>query len=84
MKNLRTLGAAVVLTFVLSLSAFAGDMNSPPCVPPAPGETHTPPCAAQMPLDDSTVPGEVNTPPDANAVDILFVVDAAMNLLLIF
>ena len=82
MKNLKRIGATLVLTFVLSLSAFAGEMNSPPC---APGEMSSPPCAA-APLspDDSTAPGEISTPPASDTVDILSVVDAAMNLLLLF
>jgi hypothetical protein len=46
MKNLRKLGAAVVLTSVLALSAFAGEIPTPPCAPPEPGQTDTPPCAA--------------------------------------
>jgi len=85
MKNLKRLSAAVVLTFVLSLSAFAGEISTPPCAPPDPGETHGPPCAA-APLspDDSAAPGEISTPPAADAVDIVSVVDAAMNLLLLF
>jgi hypothetical protein len=84
MKNSRRLSAAVVLTFVLSLSAFAGEIPTPPCATD-PGETHGPPCAAaQMSPDASFVPGEVNAPPASNTVDILAVVDAAMNLLLFF
>jgi len=85
MKNLKRLGAAVVLTFVFSLSAFAGEISSPPCAPPDPGETHGPPCAAApMASDDSTAPGEISTPLASDAVDMLTVVDAAMNLLLLF
>jgi len=82
MKYLKRLGAAFVLTFVLSLSAFAGETDTPPC---APGEISTPPCAAaQMTPDDSAAPGDISTPPASNTVDILSVVDAAMNLLLLF
>jgi hypothetical protein len=33
---------------------------------------------------ESTAPGEISTPPASNTVDILSVVDAAMNLLLFF
>lgn len=83
MKNLKRLGATLVLTFVLSLSAFAGEINSPPCAPP--GEVNAPPCvAAPLSLDDSTAPGQTETPPASDAVDILSVVDAAINLLLLF
>ena len=85
MKNLKRLSAAVLLTFVLSLSAFAGEIPTPPCAPPDPGQMSTPPCAAApMTPDDSAAPGEVGTPPASNTLDIVSVVDAAMNLLLLF
>lgn len=85
MKNLGRLSTALLLTLVLGVSAFAGETNSPPCAPPAPGEVNSPPCAAaQMTPDDPTAPGQIPTPPDSNTVDILSVVEAAMNLLLIF
>ena len=63
MKNLRKLGAAVVLTVVLALSAFAGETQTPPC---APGEIQTPPCAAAVvdldtPTGDSTAPGDMGS-----------------------
>ena len=85
MKNLKGLGAAIALTIVLSLTAFAGEMNAPPCAPPDPGIMETPPCAA-APLspDDSAAPGDILTPPASDTVGILSVVDAAMNLLLLF
>ena len=54
MKNLRKLGAAVVLTAALALSAFAGETPTPPCAAPAPGQIETPPCSA--------APGEMDTP----------------------
>jgi hypothetical protein len=82
MKNLGRLSAAIALTLVLGLSAFAGDVETPPC---APGDINTPPCAAaQMALDGSTAPGQLETPPVSNTADVLAVVDAAMNLLLFF
>jgi len=85
MKNLKRLSAAVVLTFVLGVSAFAGDVQTPPCAPPDPGIMETPPCsAAPLSPDGSTAPGDILTPPASDAVDMLAVVDAAMNLLLLF
>ena len=59
MKNLKRLGAAVILTCVLVLSAFAGETSAPPCAPPEPGETQAPPCAGQTASDNS---GLVSTP----------------------
>ena len=85
MKNLRRLGLAFVLTFVLVVSAFAGETPTGPCAQPAPGEIQTPPCtAALLSPDGSAAAGDILTPPASNTVDILSVVDAAMNLLLLF
>jgi len=85
MKNLKRLGTTVALTFVLSLSAFAGQISTPPCAPPDPGILDTPPCAAApLSADDSAAPGEISTPHASNTVDIISVVDAPMNLLLLF
>jgi hypothetical protein len=71
--------------FMLGLSAFAGETPTGPCAAPDPGETQAPPCAAALlSPDESTTPGEISTPPASNTVDILAVVDAAMNLLLFF
>ena len=67
MQNLKRLGAAAVLTFMLGLSALAGEMNAPPCTPPDPGEMQGPPCLApgqiEMPPAASVDPGETSTPP---------------------
>jgi len=54
MKKLRKLGAAVLLTVVLILPVFAGQIDTPPCTPPEPGQTSTPPC--------SSAPGDMETP----------------------
>jgi hypothetical protein len=71
MKKLQKLGAIVVLTFVLAMSAFAGQTDTPPCPIPEPGQTETPPCGAApgdmaTPTVTSTVPGDVGTPTVAN------------------
>ena len=58
MKNLRKLGAATVLTCVLALSAFAGEIQTPPCAP-EPGQASTPPCASA--LGDMGTPAEAST-----------------------
>ena len=68
MQNLKKLGAAVALTFMLGLSAFVGELNAPPCPPPDPGQMETPPCSAapgqtEAPPAASTDPGETNAPP---------------------
>ena len=65
MKNLKRLVATVLLTCVLGLSAFAGEMNSPPCAPPEPGETHGPPCSGGQMSGDAS--GIVSTPPASDS-----------------
>lgn len=82
MTNLRKLGAAVFLTCVLGLSAFAD------CPSPTPGQTEGPPCtsAAQPTPDDSTAPGIMNGPPvsEAPSVDFASLAEIALNLLTLF
>lgn len=70
MKILRKIGATVVLTSVLAVSALAGEIPTPPCANPAPGQIDTPPCAAapgdmETPALTSTF-GDVGTPMVAN------------------
>ena len=84
MKNLKRLGVSVTLTFVLAVAAFAGELNTPPCAPPDPGQVDTPPCAAAPTSDDSALPGQTDTPPAADSAAVSAVVEAALNLLLIF
>ncbi len=80
MKNLKRLSAAVVLTCVLGLSAFAGQTETPPCAPPEPGQTETPPCGGgQMASDNSATPGVVSTPPATDAGTGYLVADAAIS-----
>jgi len=74
MKNLRRLGAAVVLTFVLGLSTFAGEVETPPCAPPVPGEVETPPCAS-VPRSETTIPSASNPGTEFSATE------AAINIL---
>jgi hypothetical protein len=79
MKNLKCLSASAVLICVLGLSAFAGDVQTPPC---APGDVQTPPCSvAQLTPDDSTAPGQTSTPPVSNAADMYSVAEVALSLL---
>jgi hypothetical protein len=69
MKTLREFGAAVILTFVLALSAVAGQTDTPPCSSPQPGQTDTPPCSTLLASGDmnrsgvaSTASGDMGTP----------------------
>lgn len=82
MNSLKKLSAAVVLTFVLGVSVFAGQISTPPCAPPEPGQISTPPCADAQPApDDPATPGQISTPPASNTVDMYLVTEAAMNVL---
>lgn len=82
--TLKRLGVSVTLTLVLAVAAFAGEMSAPPCAPPDPGEMNAPPCAAAPTADDPALPGQTDTPPAADSVVVSAVVEAALNLLLIF
>ena len=62
MKTLKTLGAAIVLTFVLALSAFAGDIITPPAPAPTPDPGTSVACGSSQ-TGDSTNPGNISTQP---------------------
>jgi hypothetical protein len=84
MTNLRRLGAAVLLTFALTLVAYAD------C--PAPGIMQGPPCisaAQSLPPDsiraDSTAPGIMEGPPVSEAsVELPSLAEVALNVLMLF
>jgi hypothetical protein len=92
MNNLRKLGGAVVLMFVLSISGFAGEIPSPPGAPGeipsppcAPGEMNTPPCAsAQSIVDDSALPGQTSTPPASESFGVLSLAEIGLRSLFLF
>ena len=86
MKSLRKLGAAAVLTCVLALSAFAGEMQTPPCAP-EPGQSSTPPCASALgdmdaPPGASTASGDVATSSETSFTEIA--ADVLLNFLPLF
>ena len=79
MKNLRRLSISFALLCVLTLTAFAGETNSPPS---APGETNSPPSAtASVTSDDSDAPGETTTATSANTGSEYSVVELAVDLM---
>jgi hypothetical protein len=71
MRTLRKLSAAVTLTAVLIVPAFAGQTETPPCAPPEPGQTSTPPCSA--------APGDMETPIMTSTSDDMSTPTAANN-----
>jgi len=80
MKSLKKLGVTVALTFVLTVTALAGELPTPPCT--APGELNAPPCAAaQLTPDDAVIPGETSSPSASNAGDASSVTEFALDLL---
>ena len=89
MKTLTKLSAAVTLTVVLIVPAFAGQTETPPCAPPEPGQTSTPPCSAtpgdmETPTETSTS-GDMGTPAVANDETYSKIVaDVILNLLPLF
>jgi hypothetical protein len=62
MKNLKRFCVAIALTLTIALSAFAGEIPSPPCAPPDPGEIPSPPCSVtQNVSDDATAQAQAIT-----------------------
>lgn len=79
MNTLKSLVAAVVLTFALTVSA-AG--QSPVCNP---GETHSPPCLSTLVTqeDAALTPVETQTLPKFQSVEIVSLVELALSVLLL-
>ena len=83
MKNLKRLVMSFTLIAVLSTAVFAGETNTPPCVP---GETSSPPCPTQSVTEDpdAVVLGETETSPALPAVDITDISEAVLWALSLF
>lgn len=82
MQKLKRLTLSLTFVSVISVSAFAGETEIPPCVP---GETLSPPCVAQPLNDDSAPPGEIQSPPASNtAVDVTDITEAVLWALSLF
>ena len=73
MKQLKSLGLTFILMSVLAATVFAGEVQSPPCVP---GETNAPPCTSQSATDDTTGLSESLTPAASDTVDIVDLAEA--------
>jgi hypothetical protein len=91
MKNLKKLGAAVVLTCALGLPVLAGQTDTPPFSPLEPGQTDTPPCVAapandDIPTSPSTGAGDLGTSTVANSETSFteIAADVLLNLLPLF
>jgi len=56
MKTVKRLCVAIALTLTIALSAFAGEIPSPPCAPPDPGEIPSPPCSVTQSVSDDAAP----------------------------
>jgi len=83
MKNLRRVVAATVLTLLLIVPAFAGEVLTPPCNA---GEVLTPPCSAapgdiSTPGVDSTAPADLSTVANSETSFADFAADLLLNLL---
>ena len=78
MEKLKRLIVSLTLVSVLAISAFAGEIQSPPC---APGEIQSPPCSsAPLLTDDPTVLSQTDTPP----VDITSAIEETLMAFLLF
>jgi len=81
MSNLKMLVVAISLTCVLAVTAFAGELQGPPCPPPIPGETEAPPCATAQLLEDSNG-GEPQTLTSAETALLTTIADISVGALL--
>lgn len=81
MSHLKRLGVTFTLMSVLSLTAFAGQTESPPC---APGQTESPPCSSQSINDDSEALGQTETPPASETVELTDIAEAVFWALTLF
>ncbi len=86
MKKLRKLGTALLLTLVLSLVAFGGQVEPPPCAAPVPGQVDTPPCATasgDLSSSNSSSSGDLSTPMELNSETsfVNFAADLLLNFL---
>ena len=79
MNTLKSLVAAVVLTFAFTVSAGG---QAPVCKP---GETHSPPCPSTLVIqeDAALTPVETQTLQDVQSVEIVSLVELALHALLL-
>jgi hypothetical protein len=77
MNTLKSLVAAVTLTFVLFVSAPG---QAPDCKP---GDTQTPPCPSGLVTseDPALVAGDTQAPPEDQSVEIVALVELALHAL---
>ena len=80
MNTLKSLVAAVALTFALAVAAVG--QTAPPCVP---GHTETPPCPSAQATSEEpvAVPGETQALPEAQSVEIVSLVELALSVLML-
>jgi hypothetical protein len=78
MKSPKRLTLTLALTLVLATVAFAGEVNTPPCVP---GEMGGPPCPSQPASENSVIPGQTGTPPAANSGSEFSFTDLALEVI---
>ena len=79
MTYLKRLSISIALTLVFGLSAFAGEMQAPPCPQPDPGEMSSPPCSTAELTSDDPAPGQTSTPPNGGVVTEYVVADTAID-----
>ncbi len=78
MKRLKRMTMCVLVTLVVGLSALAGEVSSPPCPPPDPGEMSAPPCSATQLTSDDPVQGQ--TTDSTSVVTETVLTDTAIDL----
>ena len=81
MNSLKKLFVALSLTCMLAIAAFAGETDTPPCVP----SENTPTCSsAPVTSTDSVTQGDTQTPPDPELVSATTILEDTLMVLLLF
>ena len=79
MKSLKRMTMCVLVTVVVGLRAFGGEVSSPPCPPPVPGEMSAPPCSGTQQTSDDPAQGQTQTA-TTTAVTETIITDTAIDL----
>ena len=82
MTNMKKLSLAISLTIALAGTAFAGEMNSPPC--PNPGEMNSPPCSSTPLVTDDPTDQSATIFSEVEMLSILTAASALEDLLTVY
>ena len=79
MKTIKRASLTIVLTLAFASSGIAGEVSSPPCPSPDPGEMQAPPCSVAQETSDDPAARQTSTLPSASAVTEYVVANTAID-----